>query len=161
MKKVFTTYTGSACMMTLFYIYNKVTELNSHVEVLLHYCLNVFSWEESTNYNTVDRSTQRWNKRSPVTATDMSRFTPRNASSYFFKYWFIRSGPQCSQNYKSCSLFWNWWPYLSNIYVKLKATLCHFSTWKWQFWDHFYNSLTCDEENSTPAINTVHPAGLV
>lgn len=32
----------------------RVTALNSHVEVLLHYCLNVFSWEESTKYNTVD-----------------------------------------------------------------------------------------------------------
>lgn len=62
-----------------------VTALNSHVEVLLHYCLNVFSWEESTfDYNTVDRSTQRWNKRSPVTATDQRRPTRWNASGYFF-----------------------------------------------------------------------------
>lgn len=93
-------HTGSVCIVVTSCTYDRVTALNSHVEVLLHYCLNVFLWEESTNYNTVDRSTQRWNKRSPVTATDERRPTRWNASGYlsFSSIPFSKSEPQSFQN---------------------------------------------------------------
>lgn len=50
---------------------------------------------------------------------------------------------------------------VSSYSVEFKATLCCFDTFKLEFQNHFYNSLTFNGESGTTAIDKVPPAGRV